>query len=91
MTSFPEDYFYLKVGSTSLVLDVERATTFFGFGGSSVKEGSKTVIASQKSEAENDAAYQLWRHENGYLVNKQTNLYLEVDNGKYFKIVIKKF
>uniref|UniRef100_U9TKX4 C2 domain-containing protein n=1 Tax=Rhizophagus irregularis (strain DAOM 181602 / DAOM 197198 / MUCL 43194) TaxID=747089 RepID=U9TKX4_RHIID len=82
MTSFPEDYFYLKVGSTSLVLDVERATTFFGFGGSSVKEGSKTVIASQKSEAENDAAYQLWRHENGYLVNKQTNLYLEVDNGK---------
>ncbi|CAB4413736.1 unnamed protein product [Rhizophagus irregularis] len=82
MTSFPEDYFYLKVGSTSLVLDVERASTFFGFGGSSVKEGSKTVIASQKSEAENDAAYQLWRHENGYLVNKQTNLYLEVDNGK---------
>ncbi|RGB38924.1 Carbohydrate-Binding Module Family 13 protein, partial [Rhizophagus diaphanus] len=29
----------------------------------------------------NDAPYQLWRHENGYLINKQTNLYLDVDSG----------
>jgi hypothetical protein len=86
MTNFPEDYFYLRVGSTSHVLDVERSSTFFGFGGSSVKEGSKTVIASQKSDAESEVGYQLWRHENGYLVNKQTSLYLEVDGGKYLNL-----
>jgi len=83
MTNFPEEYFYLRVGSASqpLVLDVERSSTFFGFG-SNVKEGSKTVIMSQKSEGDADASHQLWRHENGYLVNKHSNLYLEVDNGK---------
>ncbi|RIA79794.1 Carbohydrate-Binding Module Family 13 protein [Glomus cerebriforme] len=81
-TGFPEGYFYLKVASSShsYVLDVERGS-FFGFGGGA-KEGSKTVVASQKSEAENDAPYQLWSYENGYLMNKQTKLYLEAEGGK---------
>ncbi len=64
------------------MLDVKRSSSLFG-SVSGVKEGSKTIIASQKSETENDAPYQLWRYEKGYLVNKQTNLYLEVDNGKH--------
>lgn len=63
-------------------MDVQRSSIFFGFGGASVKEGSKAVIALKKSEEVNDASYQLWRYENGYLVNKHTNLYLEIDNGK---------
>lgn len=82
MTSFSEDYFYIRTGgSTSLVLDVERSTNIFGFSGF-VKVGSKTIVTAQKSDNDNDAAYQLWRYENGYLVNKQANLYLEVENGK---------
>jgi hypothetical protein len=78
---FPGDYFYLKI-SPNYVLDVKRNSIFFGFGGASIKEGSNPIIASKKSEADNDGSYQLWRHENGYLVNKQTNLYLGIDNGK---------
>ncbi|GBB87023.1 hypothetical protein RclHR1_13490002 [Rhizophagus clarus] len=47
---FPEDYFYLKVSplSQDYVLDVKRSSIFFGFGGTSVKEGSRPVIASKK-------------------------------------------
>jgi hypothetical protein len=64
-------------------LDIDRSSNFFGFYGANVKEGSKTIITSQKSERDNDASYQLWKYENGYIVNRATNLYLEVDNGKY--------
>jgi hypothetical protein len=61
----------------SHVLGAKRG--FFGFSKTIVK----TTITSQKSERDNDVPYQLWRYEYGYLVNKQTNLYLEADNGKY--------
>ncbi|CAB4436011.1 unnamed protein product [Rhizophagus irregularis] len=75
---FPDDYFYLRVGLMShvYVLGVKRISTFFGFSNTILK----TIVTSQKSESDNDVPYQLWRHENGYLINKQTNLYLDVDS-----------
>lgn len=58
------------------VLGAKRISTFFGFSNTILK----TIVTSQKSESDNDVPYQLWRHENGYLINKQTNLYLDVDS-----------
>ncbi|PKY15242.1 hypothetical protein RhiirB3_520262 [Rhizophagus irregularis] len=58
------------------VLGVKRISTFFRFSNTILK----TIVTSQKSESDNDVPYQLWRHENGYLINKQTNLYLDVDS-----------
>jgi hypothetical protein len=79
MTEFPKDDFYIKSGSSSnLVVDVERG--FFVTWGA-IKDGTKVVLQAQKIGTEHDA-YQLWKFEDGRLVNKQTSLCLEADNGK---------
>ncbi|CAG8486360.1 2534_t:CDS:10, partial [Funneliformis caledonium] len=92
MTSmeFPKGFFYIKSAdspsgastsspaSQNLVVDVERG--FFVSWGA-IKDGSKTVVALQKSDADHDP-YQLWKYEDGWLVNKQTSLCLEAESGK---------
>jgi hypothetical protein len=79
MTEFPQGDFYIRAGSASnLVVDVERG--FFVTWGA-IKDGTKVVLQTQKSGTEHDA-YQLWKFENGRLVNKQTSLCLEAENGK---------
>ncbi|CAG8796105.1 20603_t:CDS:2, partial [Gigaspora margarita] len=90
MTEFPKgDDFYIKTATSSSghssasstqnsVVDVDRG--FFVSWGA-VKEGSKVIIAQQKSTTEHDG-YQLWRYDDGFLINKQTTLYLEPESGK---------
>ncbi|CAG8721479.1 10992_t:CDS:2, partial [Dentiscutata erythropus] len=85
---FPKgDDFYIKsatspsgLSSTSsiqnTVFDVERG--FFVAWGA-VKDGTKVIIAPQKSTTEHDG-YQLWHYEDGFLVNKQTTLCLEPES-----------
>src|SRR4051794_24235096 len=89
---FPPGDFYIKSAaspsgesinappSQNLVVDVEK-----GFFVSWVKDGTKTVIAQQKSDTEHDH-YQLWRYDDGLIVNKQTSLCLEADNGKNYEL-----
>ena len=79
MTEFPQGDFYIRAGSSSLVVDVERG--FFATWGST-KEGTKVVLQPQKEQKENDN-HQLWKFENGRLINKQTSLCLEAEGGKY--------
>ncbi|CAI2184396.1 5980_t:CDS:2, partial [Funneliformis geosporum] len=92
MTSmdFPPGYFYIKSSgspsgastsspaSQNLVVDVERG--FFVSWGA-IKDGTKTVVALQKNDVDHDP-YQLWKYEDGWLVNKQTSLCLEAESGK---------
>ncbi|CAG8685838.1 24472_t:CDS:2, partial [Dentiscutata erythropus] len=86
---FPKgDDFYIKTaasvsGSSSsssgnTVVDVERG--FFVAWGS-VKDGTKVIVAPQKSTTEHDG-YQLWHYEDGFLINKQTTLCLEPESVK---------
>ncbi|KAF0424593.1 transmembrane protein [Gigaspora margarita] len=43
--------------------------------------GSNVLVAQQKSETEHDD-YQLWHYDDGWLINKQTALYLEAETAK---------
>ena len=79
---FPQGYFYIKSsasGDKSYVLDIERS--FFGNWGS-FKEGSKTCLNLQRSDTDHDGL-QLYKYEEGWLVNKQSSLCLEAEGGKY--------
>jgi len=79
MTEFPQGDFYIRASSSSaqnLVVDVER-NFFMSWG--AVKEGAKTVLKLQTTEVD---SHQLWRYEDGRLVNKQTSFCLEAENGK---------
>ncbi|CAG8787150.1 15097_t:CDS:2, partial [Gigaspora rosea] len=78
------DDFYIKTTASpsghssasstqNYVVDVDRG--FFVSWGAD-KEGSKVIIAQQKSTTEHDG-YQLWHYDDGFLINKQTTLYLE--------------
>ncbi|CAG8750314.1 21530_t:CDS:2, partial [Gigaspora rosea] len=88
MTEFPQgNDFYIKTAtspsghssaSSTQNNDVERG--FFVSWGA-VKEGTKVIISQQKSTTEHDG-YQLCRFDDGFLVNKQTNLYLEPESVK---------
>ncbi|CAG8541538.1 13514_t:CDS:2, partial [Gigaspora margarita] len=44
-----------------------------------VNDGTKTIVAKQESDIDQDDR-QLWSH--GWLINKQTNLCLEMESGK---------
>ncbi|CAG8709322.1 20589_t:CDS:2 [Cetraspora pellucida] len=84
---FPKGDFYIKSATSpsgtstpdscqNLVVDVERG--FFMIW-SAIEDGSKVSVAPQRSNLEHDA-YQLWHYEEGWLINKQTNLCLEAEN-----------
>ncbi|CAG8834082.1 30796_t:CDS:2, partial [Gigaspora margarita] len=85
---FPKgDCFYIKTTTSpsgyssassiqNYVVDVDRGF-FMSWG--VVKEGSKVIIAQQKSTTEHDG-YQLWHYDDGFLMNKQTTLYLEPES-----------
>ncbi|CAG8668188.1 6739_t:CDS:2, partial [Dentiscutata heterogama] len=74
---FPSGDFYIKLDaspprSPSLVVDIEN---------SFLRVGTKVIVAQQKSDVEHDSN-QLWRYEDGFLVNKQTDLCLEAETVK---------
>ncbi|CAG8487480.1 11492_t:CDS:2, partial [Scutellospora calospora] len=85
-SEFPLGDFYIKSASgvftstpaQNLVVDIKR-NLFVPWG--AIKDGTKAIIAHQKSDIDQDD-HQLWRHEDGWLINKQTNLCLEVDEAK---------
>ncbi|CAJ0749509.1 10856_t:CDS:2 [Entrophospora sp. SA101] len=69
----------LAPAAQNLVVDVEHGG-FFG-GWSTAKEGTKAILATQKSDKEHDT-YQLWKYDDGWIIHKQSSLCLEVENGK---------
>ncbi|KAF0474140.1 kinase-like protein [Gigaspora margarita] len=84
----PKGNFYIKsttstsVSSTqNLVLDVEHG--FFATWGV-IKDWAKIIIAQQRNKTNNieQDSYQLWRYEDGFLINKQTFLCLEPESIK---------
>ncbi|CAG8453199.1 5634_t:CDS:10 [Paraglomus occultum] len=84
---FPHGDFYIKSAASpsgnsttaapaqNLVIDIERG----GFGG--FFGNPKTNVQRQKSNTDHDSN-QLWRYDNGWLVNKNSNNVLEVEAGK---------
>ena len=86
---FPEGDFYIKsvtspsgtstssAASQNYVLDLEKGYFFT----SATKEGTKASSYRQKSDSEPDP-YQIWRNENGQIINRKTDFALEVEGGK---------
>jgi hypothetical protein len=68
----------LTPATQNLVIDVERGGFLSSW--TSPKEGAKTIIATQKNDKEHDAT-QLWKYNDGWIINKQSGFCLEVDNG----------
>ncbi|KAF0562114.1 vWA-like protein [Gigaspora margarita] len=68
----------LSTPSQNWVIDIKRSL-FMSWG--AVKDGTKAIVAKQESDIDQDDR-QLWSHEDGWLINKQTNLCLEVESVK---------
>ncbi|KAF0562113.1 von willebrand domain-containing protein [Gigaspora margarita] len=89
-TQFPSGDFFIKSATSTsgvstlsipfqnLVIDIKRSL-FMSWG--AVKDGTKAIVAKQESDINQDD-HQLWSHEDGWLINKQTNLCLEVESVK---------
>ncbi|KAL1921215.1 uncharacterized protein VTP21DRAFT_10931 [Calcarisporiella thermophila] len=72
MSGFPSGYFYIKSRKYgNCVLDVCE---------NSKKPGARVILWKQKlgDEAHN----QLWKHDNGFLINKNSGLVLDIAGGK---------
>ncbi|WP_433199562.1 RICIN domain-containing protein [Nocardia sp. CA-107356] len=63
---FPEGFFYIRNVSSGLVVDIKYGST---------AEGAKAVVWHRKSGS---SANQLWKYDDGFLVNKNSGLVLEV-------------
>ncbi|KAA1103525.1 hypothetical protein PGT21_020587 [Puccinia graminis f. sp. tritici] len=74
MADFPTAWFYIKSVCSKKVIQP--------LGGSF--EPTRLVVVDQKFGQE--SAAQLWKHENGYLVNKLTNLCLDYEHGNYKRL-----
>ncbi|KAG1444551.1 hypothetical protein G6F56_010254 [Rhizopus delemar] len=71
MTGFPENqYFFIKSRANGHVLDVYMGET---------TDDSNIIIWQQKPD--NDNANQLWRSEDGFLVNKKSHLVMDIRGG----------
>ncbi|ORX62598.1 ricin B-like lectin [Hesseltinella vesiculosa] len=72
MTGFPENaYFYIKSASSGNVLDINEGL---------LTKGTKLIIWEKKQGE--DADNQLWKYEgDGFLVNKKSNLVMDIDGG----------
>ncbi|WP_406234064.1 RICIN domain-containing protein [Nocardia sp. NBC_01009] len=64
--SFPEGFFYIRSVYSGLVVDIEDGST---------AEGTQAIVWHQKSSS---SANQLWKYDDGFLVNKNSGLVLEV-------------
>ncbi|KAI9282204.1 ricin B lectin domain-containing protein [Sporodiniella umbellata] len=71
MTGFPQDqYFMIKSRANGHVLDVYMGET---------TDDSNIIIWQQKPDNDNDN--QLWRAEDGFLINKKSNLVMDIRGG----------
>ncbi|KAL1915436.1 uncharacterized protein VTP21DRAFT_6560 [Calcarisporiella thermophila] len=67
--SFPEGYFFIRNVFSGKVLDVKDH---------SKKEGANIILWHRKSLLNDN---QLWKYEDGYIINKETGFVLEVQGG----------
>ncbi|KAI7937853.1 hypothetical protein MJO28_015455 [Puccinia striiformis f. sp. tritici] len=74
MADFPTGWFFIKSVSSKKVIQP--------LGGSF--EPTRLVVVDQKFGQE--ATAQLWKYENGYLVNKLTNLCLDYEHGNFKRL-----
>ncbi|KAF9275594.1 hypothetical protein BGZ68_010685, partial [Mortierella alpina] len=79
--SFPTGHFYIQSGIAGLVLDIES-----GFLKDPLKAGARVELAHRKSSKSSIDALpqleqQLWRAEEGYIVNVRTGHVLDIQGG----------
>lgn len=67
--TFPDSYFFIRNAATDKVLDIKDRSTADG----------APVVLSDKQSANNDN--QLWKYEDGFIVNKKSGLCLEATGG----------
>lgn len=75
---FPEGYFFIKSQKHGLVITVLETEKL-----------AAQVIATTLDNVNYNR--QLWKHENGFLINKASNLVLDVRGGKHFNLIFKKY
>ncbi|KAF9345813.1 hypothetical protein BGX26_002705, partial [Mortierella sp. AD094] len=79
---FPTETFYIQSSIAGLVLDVES-----GFLKDPLKAGARIELTHRRSSksTESSAALeqQLWKHEEGYIVNVRTGHVLDIQGGKF--------
>ncbi|KAI7818437.1 hypothetical protein BC939DRAFT_291962 [Gamsiella multidivaricata] len=81
--SFPTGTFYIQSGIAGLVLDIET-----GFLKDPLKAGARVELTHKKSSKNSTDSFaqfeqQLWRAEEGYIVNVRTGHVLDIQAGKY--------
>ncbi|KAF9583250.1 hypothetical protein BGW38_009928 [Lunasporangiospora selenospora] len=81
--SFPTGTFYIRSGIAGLVLDIES-----GFLKDPTKAGARVQLAHRKSSKTGTDSFpqreqQLWRTEEGYIVNVRTGHVLDIQGGKF--------
>lgn len=64
--AFPEGFFYIRNVHSGLVVDIEDGST---------AAGARAIVWHRKSSS---SANQLWKYDDGFLVNKNSGLVLEV-------------
>ncbi|CAH7673740.1 hypothetical protein BY996DRAFT_7134674 [Phakopsora pachyrhizi] len=74
MAEFPTGWFYIKSILSKKVIQPLSGSF----------EPTRLVVVDQKFGDE--AVAQLWKHENGYLVNKSTSLCLDYEHGNYKRL-----
>ncbi|KAG0196973.1 hypothetical protein BGX28_009522, partial [Mortierella sp. GBA30] len=79
--SFPTGTFHIQSGIAGLVLDVES-----GFLKDPLKAGARVELAHRKSTKSSTDSFpqleqQLWRAEDGYIINVRTNHVLDIQGG----------
>ncbi|KAF9430481.1 hypothetical protein BGZ76_000821, partial [Entomortierella beljakovae] len=82
MTSFPNGTFCIQNGIAGLVLDIET-----GFLKDPLKAGARIELTQRKlTKSSTDSVpaleQQLWRHDEGYIVNVRTGHVLDIQGGK---------
>lgn len=74
MSEFPTGWFYIKSLLSNKVVQPLSGSY----------EPTRLVVVDQKFGDE--AVLQLWKHENGYIINKATNLCLDYEHGNYKRL-----
>ncbi|KAF9195071.1 hypothetical protein BGZ50_005292, partial [Haplosporangium sp. Z 11] len=78
--NFPTGWFYIKSAASGLVVDIEH-----GYFTDPMKAGARAEMNHQKID-NNDGRHtllelQLWRYEDGFLINRRTGFVLDIQGG----------
>ncbi|KAI8140708.1 ricin B lectin domain-containing protein [Fennellomyces sp. T-0311] len=73
MPGFPEDcYFYIKSLQSGMVFDIDNGST---------EPTAALIVYSQKDHDAEDNDNQLWRYDDGYIINKKSGHVLDISGG----------